>query len=361
MRAVRRADIATKRLTNLAQHLARRNSRSSRSIEPPLWPSPLAMNSLSSSSGKDPRSVACLIIGDEVLGGKTQDTNSHYLARKCFAHGLNLRRIETVADEFDDIIERVRYLSERFAHVITSGGIGPTHDDITDEAISRAFNQPLAYHQPTIDRMTTWMNDRIRVAREQYDTAVAKAKAEGGEQPKAPDYQAMEMNESRKRMALFPTGDKSTAIYPAPSLWVPVVVVNGNVAILPGVPRLFRELADTYIEKQIVPNLPQADDARPWIRKLVGTSKFEGDIADDLTEVHNSVKSLGIKVGSYPKSPPSSSPVTSTGSTLQSSSWKLKVVVSLVGKEEAELQKWAEVVRDKLDGWFLTDEEAQGE
>ncbi|KAJ3337732.1 hypothetical protein HDU93_000622 [Gonapodya sp. JEL0774] len=210
--------------------------------------------------------------------------------------------------------------------------------------------------------MTTWNAERIRVAKEQHEAAVAKAKAEGLEPPNPPELRSLEMNESRKRMALLPTGDKSQALYPAPSLWVPVVVVNGNVAILPGVPRLFRELLDRYIENHIVPGLPKDDvDARPWIRKLVGTSKFEGDIADTLTEIQEAVKELGIKIGSYPKSPPAAGAVTNVSSTLQNSSWKLKVVVSLVGKEEEELQKWADVAQRRLDGWFLTEEEAKGE
>ncbi|KAJ5492395.1 hypothetical protein N7453_010492 [Penicillium expansum] len=97
--------------------------------------------------------AACLIIGDEVLGGKTIDTNSPYLAKFCFSLGIELKRVEVIPDDEEDIIEAVRRMSSRYDFVVTSGGIGPTHDDITYSAIAKAFNLKLALHQPAFERM----------------------------------------------------------------------------------------------------------------------------------------------------------------------------------------------------------------
>jgi len=70
--------------------------------------------------------AACLIIGDEVLGGKTTDTNSAYMAKFCFSLGMALKRVEVIADDEDEIIEATRRMSEKYDFVVTSGGIGPT-------------------------------------------------------------------------------------------------------------------------------------------------------------------------------------------------------------------------------------------
>ncbi|KAI9007621.1 molybdenum cofactor synthesis domain-containing protein [Hyaloraphidium curvatum] len=318
------------RLAQLTSHLSRPASRSAYKKRP------LDMNP-AAGGGKDPRTVACLIIGDEVLGGKTQDTNSHYLAKKCFDVGLDLRRIEVVPDIQEDIIERVRYLSERFAWVFTSGGIGPTHDDITYEALANAFpGHHLEYHEPTISRMQKWLEERNAT----LDPGVPK----------------MEMTTARKRMALLPTGGppglEAQHIVPDPALWVPVVVVNGNVAVLPGVPRLFRGLLDAFVDKVIMPKLPAAE---AWERGLVATSMFEADIADALTDIAARSEPDGIKIGSYPKSPPRGP----DGQPIDPAAWKIKVVVSVVGKDAARVNHWVEVVKGKVDGWTVTLEETQ--
>lgn len=180
-----------------------------------------------------PSSVACLIIGDEILSGKTHDTNSFLLgtlvvrsppaycthslpltAKRCFNVGLDLRRIEVVPDVEDNIVSSVQDLSERHRWVFTSGGIGPTHDDITYAAIAKAFRCPLKYHTQTIERMKT-----IRQI-----TLTDKSH---------PTPPPLEMTESRKRMALFPAGKDVKVIFPCDHLWVPIVIVQ-NVHILPG-------------------------------------------------------------------------------------------------------------------------------
>lgn len=83
-----------------------------------------------SSQDKDSyvHTAACLIIGDEVLNGKTKDSNSNFLAKMCFDFGIELKRIEVIADDEDEIVEAARRMTEKYDMVITSGGIGPTHD-----------------------------------------------------------------------------------------------------------------------------------------------------------------------------------------------------------------------------------------
>ncbi|KAK6539767.1 hypothetical protein TWF694_009961 [Orbilia ellipsospora] len=85
------------------------------------------------------QTAACLVIGDEVLNGKIVDTNSPWFAKFCFSLGLDLKRVEVIPDDEGDIVEAVRRMSGRYDIVVTSGGIGPTHDDITYPSIAKAY------------------------------------------------------------------------------------------------------------------------------------------------------------------------------------------------------------------------------
>lgn len=166
--------------------------------------------------GKFVNTAGCLIIGDEVLNGKTRDSNSNYLARWCFDLGIELKRIEVIADDEDEISEAVRRFAQNYDFVVTSGGIGPTPDDITYESQAKAFGaMPLEYHDETLKRME----------------AHQKTRSYSHEQTE-------EMLTARKRMALFPTdgeGCSVDVIFPCEELWVPVVRMKGRVHILPGV------------------------------------------------------------------------------------------------------------------------------
>jgi molybdenum cofactor synthesis domain-containing protein len=86
--------------------------------------------------------AAMLVIGDEILSGRTRDSNTHYIAGELNQHGINLREVRVVADDHDAIVAAVTALAAAFDHVFTSGGIGPTHDDITAEAVAAAFGMP---------------------------------------------------------------------------------------------------------------------------------------------------------------------------------------------------------------------------
>ncbi|KAG9074486.1 hypothetical protein FS749_013952, partial [Ceratobasidium sp. UAMH 11750] len=102
-------------------------------------------------NGKTIKTAACLVIGDEILNGKTHDSNSNYFAKFCFERGVALKRTEVIADIEEEIVEASRRMVQKYDFVVTSGGIGPTHDDITYSSLAIAFNLPLALHQPTIE------------------------------------------------------------------------------------------------------------------------------------------------------------------------------------------------------------------
>jgi molybdenum cofactor synthesis domain-containing protein len=203
-------------------------------------------------------SAACLVIGDEILTGKVHDRNSHLLAQVLFERGVRLQRIETVPDELDDIASSVRRLSERFTYVFTSGGIGPTHDDMTYAGIAQAFGVELGYHQPTLDAFAAYYQSRGRG----------------------------ELNDARKRMALIPEGAQ---VWSTPDSWVPFVVM-ANVHVLPGVPELF--------EKMLLANAHRFAGI-PLFRTMLYTDSPEGDIADTLAKAQAAHPNVAI--GSYPK------------------------------------------------------------
>ncbi|PRP76666.1 hypothetical protein PROFUN_14902 [Planoprotostelium fungivorum] len=140
----------------------------------PVPPNPLG-------NGRYIETAGCLIIGDEVLNGKTKDTNSHYLARYCFDLGIDLKKIEVIPDDKDEIVRATRDMVSRYDFVVTSGGIGPTHDDITYESLAEAFSVGVEHHQETIERMKE-MNRRSGRS----------------------NVQTEEQQKARHRMALFP-------------------------------------------------------------------------------------------------------------------------------------------------------------
>ena len=167
------------------------------------------------------------------IAGKTKDSNSNFLAKTLFDLAIELKRIEVIADDTEEIVEAVQRMSKNYDLVITSGGIGPTHDDISEfgprranrsrtdfapsayESIAKAFDTPLEYDEETKRRMVH----------------LSKRK------PDAPE-QTEEQKTARNRMALFPKG--AEVLFVQEDLWVPVVRVNGNVCILPGVPSVGR-------------------------------------------------------------------------------------------------------------------------
>jgi len=161
---------------------------------------------------------------------------------------------------------------EKYDFVVTSGGIGPTHDDITYSSLGTAFNLPLALSQPTLARMHAMSNHRPEV-----------------------QSQTLQQKTARNRMALVPEGAGAEALFVCEDLWVPVVRLQGKLCVLPGIPSLFRKLLDN-----LVPYLPLLVEGGRFHRRLILTQLPESNIAPYLTSLQERLKSEGIQVGSYP-------------------------------------------------------------
>jgi len=220
--------------------------------------------------GKCIRTASALIIGDEILNGRTMDRNSHYIAKYCFEYGIELKRIEVVADKEEEIVEASKRMVQDYDLVITTGGIGPTHDDITYAALAKAFNQRLIHHVETLYRMEEMYRHRSWVA-----------------------TQNPQQQEAFRRMALFP--EHAEVLFVRQDLWVPVVRLQGKLHVFPGIPTLFQKMLDG-LEPFL--NLPPASE-RP-LRIQIFTERPESIIAPYLTALQARLKPIDVQVGSYP-------------------------------------------------------------
>src|ERR1700749_2638665 len=160
------------------------------------------------SSTDDRVTAAVLIIGDEILSGRTQDTNLRDIARYLGVHGVDLSEARTVPDVHEEIVAALNALRARYDYVITTGGIGPTHDDITADAVAAAFGVELSGHPQIIAQM---------------------AERRGGERTAA-----------RRRMARVPAGG---ALVHNPVQGPPGFTI-GNVFVLAGVPAIMRGMLE---------------------------------------------------------------------------------------------------------------------
>ncbi|KAK8219174.1 hypothetical protein M8818_000906 [Zalaria obscura] len=228
--------------------------------------------------------AGAIIIGDEVLGGKTTDTNSAYFAKWCFSLGIALKRIEVIGDDEAEIIEAAQRMSRSYDFVVTSGGIGPTHDDITYQSIARAFDLPLTLHEGAFQRMKKL--SRPHPSQPSFDWEAPSAALT-----------------AKKRMVEVPydsaVPDEDQVVFVSEELWVPVSVANGNVHILPGVPRLFEKMIDG-LKPRVLPRLTDPEGKGVY-RVLFSTPLAESAVAGYLTELAAKVEPKGVKVGSYPR------------------------------------------------------------
>jgi len=197
--------------------------------------------------------AAILVIGDEILSGKTEDKNASFLIGELRELGVALRRIFVIPDDVEEVAAAVRELASRFDHVFTSGGVGPTHDDVTIVGIARAFNVPIIRH-PDLER-------RIRT------------------------YFGADVDESRLRMADVPDGSE---LIDAPELRWPLLACH-NVYILPGVPEHFSRKFLAIRERFRV---------APFYARALYTLEDEFDLAENLRAVAESHPQVAI--GSYP-------------------------------------------------------------
>ncbi|KAI8879902.1 Molybdopterin binding protein [Backusella circina FSU 941] len=248
------------------------------------------------------------LIGDEILNGKTRDSNAYYLSKYLFDLGIDLKKVEIVPDDYSAIAESVKKLSTEHDIVFTSGGIGPTHDDITYSALAKAYNLSLKLDQETCEKM-------LKMSRTKF-----------------PDWT---LTEARKRMALFP--EPCGILRKNEAYWVPVVVVNKNIHVLPGIPRLFEGLLDS-LKPHLKQLVQEKGSSGHYHRVQVATKLPEGEIADFLSQLQDQVNQHDIKIGSYPN-------------------WgqdenDTRVVVSVVGKDQSLVQSIGQEVVNATQGWI---------
>lgn len=201
--------------------------------------------------------AAMLVIGDEILSGRTREANMHFLAGELTKQGITLAEVRIVGDERQDIIDAARALSDRYDTVFTSGGIGPTHDDITADCIAAAFER------------------HIDVRDDARDLLAAHYKNTGSE-----------LNEARLRMARIP--DSATLIDNPVSV-APGFTVD-NVHVMAGVPSVFQAMVATI--------LPTLKGGAPLLSQSLRIDRGEGDIAGPLADLADTYADLSI--GSYP-------------------------------------------------------------
>ncbi|WP_298492910.1 molybdopterin-binding protein [uncultured Maritimibacter sp.] len=201
--------------------------------------------------------AAMLVIGDEILSGRTRDSNLHFLARTLTDHGVTLAEARVVSDDHDAIVAAVRALSDAHDHVFTSGGIGPTHDDITADAVAAAFD------------------DHIDIRHDARDLLLAYF-----------DSRGVEATEGRMRMARIP--DRARLIDNPVSI-APGFTIR-NVHVMAGVPSVF--------EAMVASVLPTIKGGPPLLSQSLRIEKPEGEIAGPLRGLAADFPDLSI--GSYP-------------------------------------------------------------
>lgn len=201
--------------------------------------------------------AAMLVIGDEILSGRTRDSNLHHLAVALTRHGIALREARVVADVHAEIVAAVNALRAAHDHVFTSGGIGPTHDDITATAIAAAFGAPIRHRA-----------DAMALLAAHYARA------------------GLPFNEARQRMARIPEGavliDNPVSTAPGFSLQ--------NVHVMAGVPKIF--------EAMLAGLLPRLTGGAPLLSRSLRLLRGEGDIATAFGALAAEYPDLSM--GSYP-------------------------------------------------------------
>jgi len=207
------------------------------------------------SQQKETVTAAVLVIGDEILSGRTKDKNIGYIAEYLTGIGIDLREVRVVGDEEAAIVEAVNALRHRWTYVFTTGGIGPTHDDITAECVAKAFGVAINFDPRA-----------IAIMRERF--------AEN------------ELNEARMRMTRIPEGADLVAnkVSRAPGFWI------GNVIVMAGIPTVMQAMLD-----EVAPKLKTGAKV---MSETVRADAREGDIGTPLGEIAKAHPDVAI--GSYP-------------------------------------------------------------
>jgi molybdenum cofactor synthesis domain-containing protein len=203
----------------------------------------------------DPVTAALIVIGEEILSGRTRDENIAYIATYLTSIGINLREVRVIADVPTEIVAAVRELAARYSYVFTTGGIGPTHDDVTTEAIAEAFGV-----EAPID-----------------PRAVAEMRK---------GYRGDELTPARLRMARIPEGAE---LIENPVSRAPGFMLE-NVVVMAGIPRIMQVMLDAVA--------PRLKKGRPVLSRSVRIEAPEGDVAPGLAAIQEAYPD--VQIGSYP-------------------------------------------------------------
>ena len=196
-----------------------------------------------------------IIIGNEVLSGRTKDINTSSIALWLNPLGIHVKEVRVIADDENTIIDTVNVFRKKFNYVFTTGGIGPTHDDITAESISKAFYTEYGFHKEAYSILENY-------------------------------YKPGEFTEGRQKMAKMPT---SASLILNPSSGAPGFYIE-NVFCLPGVPSILKSMLGG------LNNVLVGGD--PVLSKTLNLRTVESEIAKSLTDVQN--KNNDVEIGSYP-------------------------------------------------------------
>ena len=201
--------------------------------------------------------ASVLIIGNEILSGRTIDKNFNFIASKLNEHGISISESRTVSDNEQEIINAINELRKKYNYVFTTGGIGPTHDDVTAESISKAFNVELEINE-----------EAYKILEDYYKEL------------------GSEFNDVRQRMARIPKGASliKNDISAAPGFNIE------NVFSLPGVPSILKSMLGGLKNKIV--------GGAPIISHTINLRTVESEIAKSLTQVQNN--NQDVEIGSYP-------------------------------------------------------------
>lgn len=215
-------------------------------------------NNAETMTGKDTKpdiTAALVVIGAEILSGRTRDENIAYIGAYLARAGISMCEVRIVADEEVEIVAAVNDLRPRYTYVFTTGGIGPTHDDVTTDAIAKAFGVGVSLDDDAVNALRRHFDDK-------------------------------ELTQARLRMARIPDGAEliDNAISRAPGYRI------GNVIVMAGVPRIMQVMLDAV--------LPKLDKGRPVLSRSVRIDVPEGDVAAPLAALQTTCPR--VQIGSYP-------------------------------------------------------------
>lgn len=207
--------------------------------------------------GEEIVTAAVLVIGDEILSGRTHDRNINYIAAHCTRVGIRLIEVRVIADDESAIVEAVNALRARYTYLFTTGGIGPTHDDITADAVAKAMGVPINHDPRAVELLTAYFARR-----------------------------GVEATSARMRMARIPFGAEliTNAVSVAPGFMI------GNVIVLAGVPEVMQVMLDDIT--------PRLRTGAKMITATIQLFRPEGDLAD-LFAAHQQAFP-DVAMGSYP-------------------------------------------------------------